>query len=142
MNSSYSQVKGWVSGKKHFTTKPPTPKKHYTTEGKTASTTSIKAQHLIQKSKQMGAIKRPHKYRPGTKALMEIRRFQKSTELLIHKLPFQWLVREIAQGYKTEFKVSVFSHSHFARSSGIIFDRSFRRCQFVCYSRQAHDYHA
>uniref|UniRef100_A0AAQ4PWU3 Core Histone H2A/H2B/H3 domain-containing protein n=1 Tax=Gasterosteus aculeatus aculeatus TaxID=481459 RepID=A0AAQ4PWU3_GASAC len=39
----------------------------------------------------------PHRYRPGTVALREIRRYQKSTELLIRKLPFQRLVREIAQ---------------------------------------------
>ena len=38
-------------------------------------------------------------YRPGTVALREIRRYQKSTELLIRKLPFQRLVREIAQDY-------------------------------------------
>ena len=74
------------------------------TEGKTASTTLIKAQHLIQKSKQMRVIKQPDKYRPGTKALIEIRRFQKSTELLICKLPFQQLVREIAQGYETDLR--------------------------------------
>ena len=36
-------------------------------------------------------------HRPGTVALREIRRFQKSTELLIRKLPFQRLVREVAQ---------------------------------------------
>jgi histone H3 len=36
----------------------------------------------------------------GTVALREIRRYQKSTELLIRKLPFQRLVREIAQDYK------------------------------------------
>lgn len=41
--------------------------------------------------------KKPHRYRPGTVALREIRRFQKSTELLIRKLPFQRLVREIAE---------------------------------------------
>ena len=40
---------------------------------------------------------KPRKYRPGTVALWEIRRYQKSTELLIRKLPFQRLVREIAQ---------------------------------------------
>ena len=40
---------------------------------------------------------KPHRYRPGTVALREIRRYQKSTELLIRKLPFQRLVREIAQ---------------------------------------------
>lgn len=37
------------------------------------------------------------RYRPGTVALREIRKYQKSTELLIRKLPFQRLVREIAQ---------------------------------------------
>jgi histone H3/H4 len=36
----------------------------------------------------------------GTVALREIRRYQKSTDLLIRKLPFQRLVREIAQGIK------------------------------------------
>ena len=39
------------------------------------------------------------RYRPGTVALREIRRFQKSTELLIWQMPFQRLVREIAQTY-------------------------------------------
>ena len=39
------------------------------------------------------------RYRPGTVALREIRRFQKSTELLIRRMPFQRLVREIAQTY-------------------------------------------
>ena len=46
---------------------------------------------------QKGQQKKPHRYRPGTVALHEIRRYQKSTELLIRKLPFQRLVREIAQ---------------------------------------------
>lgn len=35
--------------------------------------------------------------RPGTVALREIRRYQRSTELLLSKLPFRRLVREIAQ---------------------------------------------
>jgi histone H3 len=33
-------------------------------------------------------IKKPHRYRPGTVALREIRKYQKSTDLLIRKLPF------------------------------------------------------
>ena len=37
------------------------------------------------------------RYRPGTVALREIRRYQKSSELLIRRMPFQRLVREIAQ---------------------------------------------
>ncbi|XP_053168858.1 histone H3.3C-like [Hemicordylus capensis] len=47
--------------------------------------------------------KKPHCYRPGTLALREIRRYQKSTEL-IHKLHFQHLVCEIAWGFKTDLR--------------------------------------
>ena len=46
---------------------------------------------------QPAAPKKPHRYRPGTVALREIHRYQKSTKLLIRRLPFQRLVREIAQ---------------------------------------------
>ncbi|XVE87405.1 hypothetical protein DITRI_Ditri18aG0114800 [Diplodiscus trichospermus] len=42
-----------------------------------------------------GGVKKPHCYRPGTVALREIRKYQKSTELLIRKLPFQRLVRSV-----------------------------------------------
>ncbi|KAG5443001.1 histone H3.2 [Clonorchis sinensis] len=49
-------------------------------------------------------VKKPHRYRPETVALREIRRYQKSTELLIRKLPFQRLVREIAQDFKTNLR--------------------------------------
>ena len=42
----------------------------------------------------------PRKYRPGTIALREIRRYQKGTEMLLRKLPFQRLVREVAQAEK------------------------------------------
>ena len=43
-----------------------------------------------------GGVKKPYRYRLGTVALKQIRQYQKSTELLIRKLPFQRLVREIA----------------------------------------------
>ena len=36
-----------------------------------------------------GGVKKPHRYRPGTVALREIRKYQKSTDLLIRKLLFQ-----------------------------------------------------
>ena len=52
---------------------------------------------------EMG-IKKPHRYRPGTVALREIRKFQKSTELLIRKLPFQRVVREIACEFKSDLR--------------------------------------
>ena len=51
-----------------------------------------------------GGVKKPHRYRPGTVALREIRRYQKSTELLIRKLPFQRLVREIAQDFRPDLR--------------------------------------
>ncbi|KAJ1456406.1 hypothetical protein M885DRAFT_616256 [Pelagophyceae sp. CCMP2097] len=49
-------------------------------------------------------VKKPHRYRPGTVALRKIRRYQKKTQLLIRKLPFQRLVREIAQDFKTDLR--------------------------------------
>ena len=51
-----------------------------------------------------GGVKKPHRYRPGTVALREIRRYQKSTELLIRKEPFSRLVREIAQDFKSDLR--------------------------------------
>merc|ERR1711963_528154 len=57
-----------------------------------------------KKSAASGGVKKPHRYRPGTVALREIRKYQKSTDLLIRKLPFQRLVREIAQDYKTDLR--------------------------------------
>jgi hypothetical protein len=49
-----------------------------------------------------GGVKKPHWYRHVTVALHEIHRYQKSTDLLIRKLPFQRLVREIAQDFKSD----------------------------------------
>ena len=45
-------------------------------------------------------VKKAHRWHPGTVALREIRKFQKSTELLIRKAPFQRLVREVAATHK------------------------------------------
>ncbi|KAI1691647.1 core histone h2A/H2B/H3/H4 domain-containing protein [Ditylenchus destructor] len=59
---------------------------------------------VVQSAPSTGGVKKPHRYRPGTVALREIRRYQKSTELLIRKLPFQRLVREIAQDFKTDLR--------------------------------------
>ncbi|KAI6001252.1 histone H3 [Pisolithus albus] len=66
-----------------------------------------------------GGVKKPHRFRPGTVALREIRRYQKSTELLIRKLPFQRLVREIAQDFKLQeaseaYLVSLFEDTNLA----------------------------
>ena len=59
---------------------------------------ATKAARNLGKAMRAGGVKKPHRYRPGTFALREeIRRYQKSTEtlILIRKLPFQRLVREI-----------------------------------------------
>jgi histone H3 len=48
--------------------------------------------------------RKPHRYRPGTRALKEIRKYQKSYDLLIRKLPFQRLVREIAQEFRCDYR--------------------------------------
>ena len=48
--------------------------------------------------------KKPYKYRPGTVALREIRKYQKSHDLLIRKVPFGRLVREIANDFKTDLR--------------------------------------
>ena len=47
----------------------------------------------------------PYRYQPGTVVLREIREYQRSTDLVICKLPFQHLVNEIVQGFNTEFRV-------------------------------------
>lgn len=64
------------------------------------------ATKAVRKSTVIGAggVKKPHRYRPGTVALREIRRYQKSTDLLIRKAPFQRLVREIAQDLRPGLK--------------------------------------
>ncbi|ODM97854.1 histone H3.3 type 2 [Orchesella cincta] len=51
-----------------------------------------------------GGVVRPYRHRPGTQSLREIKRYQKTTELLIRKLPFQRLVKEIATNYKTDLR--------------------------------------
>ena len=42
---------------------------------------------------------RKRRYRPGTRALKEIRQYQRSSELLLRKLPFCRLVRQLCQDH-------------------------------------------
>ena len=49
----------------------------------------------VYRGHRTGRVRKPRRYRPGTVALREIRRYQKSTELLLRKIPFQRLVREV-----------------------------------------------
>ena len=52
-----------------------------------------------------GGVKKPHRFRPGTVALREIRRYQKTTNLLIRKQPFQRLVKEAMADIKPGFRL-------------------------------------
>jgi len=53
-----------------------------------------------RKSAGASGVKKSRKWHPGTVALREIRRYQKGTDLLLRKAPFQRLVRELASNYK------------------------------------------
>ena len=56
----------------------------------------------VKKAKKSSAsgVKKTRRFRPGTVALREIRRYQKGTELLLRKAPFQRLVRELSAVHK------------------------------------------
>ena len=58
----------------------------------------------IHEVRMQGRQVKPHRYRAGTVALQDIHHFQKTSALLIWKLPFQRLVREITQDFKTDLR--------------------------------------
>ena len=71
---------------------------HTMVRTKSTAIQKIPGSKPVRKSQPaIGGVKRPKRFRPGIVALRQIRRFQASTELLIRKLPFQRLVREIVQ---------------------------------------------
>ncbi|KAE8808524.1 histon H3 protein [Hordeum vulgare] len=83
----------------------PDPRPHVNPIASRVPEAKIHACYAARKSAPAtGGVKKPHRFRPGTVALREIRKYQKSTELLIRKLPFQRLVREIAQDFKTDLR--------------------------------------
>merc|ERR1712093_588271 len=91
--------------------KPPTDSTMARTKQTARKSTSAKApkKALARKAARKTAParvgpKKPHRFRPGTVALREIRRYQKTTDLLLRKLPFQRLVREIAGSFNTELR--------------------------------------
>ena len=63
---------------------------------------AIRSGDPARRGPNTGGLKKPMRYKPGTVALHEIHRYQKTTELLIRKLPFARLVREIAQDFRTD----------------------------------------
>nr|AFY23219.1 histone H3.1 [Hematodinium sp. SG-2012] len=81
-----------------------------TTSRSVANEGKAPRKHIIQSSQMPHGgdnffnQQKKHRFRPGTVALREIRKFQKSTELLIRRLPFQRLVREVSQEYRTDLR--------------------------------------
>jgi len=75
-----------------------------TKKGSNDKTTRKKTLGTKSKKSIAGGVKKPHRYRPGTRALMEIRRMQKTTNLLIRKIYFQRLVRQIMYGLHEKYK--------------------------------------
>ena len=70
---------------------------------KVAARKSPATRQTPQNSPSSFAVKK--RYRPGHKANKEIRRYQKDTSLLLRKLPFARLVREVQTYFsRTEFR--------------------------------------
>ena len=80
------------------------PRKQTTPAGKAPRKQIVGSKAARKSAPAVGGVKKPHRYRPGTVALREIRKYQKSTELLIRKLPFQRFVREIATVFKSDLR--------------------------------------
>ena len=51
-----------------------------------------------------GEVRKKCQYKPGTRAMMDIRKYQKCTDLLLRKLPFQHFIREITQDLSNEIR--------------------------------------
>lgn len=102
--SSSARERGVAFGQREKASKQRRRKQSKPTKAQQATIYGLKgparARHHGKTPRAAGGVKRPHKFRPGTVALREIRRYQKNTDLLIRKLPFQRLVREIAQDYQ------------------------------------------
>jgi histone H3 len=66
---------------------------------KTASAAASKTKAIVKKTAPAeGGMKKKFRFRPGTVALREIKKYQKATELLLAKAPFQRFVRAICDG--------------------------------------------
>lgn len=72
--------------------------------GKLVRSTGVTKASKVKKPQVADVKQRPRRYRPGTVALREIRAYQKSTGLLLRKLSFARLVREIGQDLKADLR--------------------------------------
>lgn len=73
--------------------------------GRYSQTQQIKQKQQQQRSRQQQRQKQPNQPKKSKfelAALRDIKKYQTSTDLLIRKLPFQRMVRSIAQAFKTD----------------------------------------
>ena len=85
---------------------------------------AAKTARALPRKKAAPAVPRPHRFRPSTRAQMEIRkwRFRLPERLLIRRLPFSRLVREIAQDYMAapRFRAQAIEALHYAAESHLV----------------------
>ena len=96
----------------------------------------------IHEARMQGRLVKPHRYRAGTVALKDIRHYQGSTALLIRKLPFQRVVREIAQDFKTDLRFQSAAVLCLQEAVEAYLVRLFDDANPVCHPRPASYHHA
>lgn len=78
---------------------------------------------------QQATTPKKRAYRPGALALREVRRYQRSTELLIPRAPFRRLVREITQGFRADFRMQSGAIAALQESGEAYLTRTFEDAQ-------------
>lgn len=70
-----------------------------------------RVQEALRRATNANGLPKKRRFRPGTRALLQIRKYQKNTDLLIPKVRFQRLVREVAGSYKKSTDLRFQSHA-------------------------------
>lgn len=60
----------------------------------------------VKTSAKDPVVKRPRRFKPGTIALREIKKYQKSTELVLQKAPLQRVIKSIMHAYNAQLRMS------------------------------------
>ena len=79
-----------------------------------------------------GGVRKPRRFRPGTVALREIRKYQKSTELLIRKITFQRLVREVCRTLNPELRFQSLALQALQEAAEAYLVNMFDQCNDIC----------
>ena len=77
--------------------------------GEGARSTAASPRISVARIPIVAPIRRPHRFRVGTVALREIRKYQRSADLLIRKAPFHRVVREIGQDFSRSLRFTWFA---------------------------------